>query len=143
MLSVSRRITSEGRMAEQHSTERRESARIDVRSGTPSLEQRSKSLRKDFSSRPGLKRSLVVGVLGILVVSAVLIFGIPCSLRSVLDVVGSGIEAPLPRRQSLPERLAYSLQDRGHAFASPLSEFGFHHQVSRNVAQCSTCTEAL
>src|SRR5215831_5694872 len=75
-------------MAEQHSTEKRESARIDARPGAPSVEQRSKSLRTDFSSRPGLKRSLVVGVLGILVVAAVLIFGVPW-IRLSLNTVST------------------------------------------------------
>src|SRR5215469_5950786 len=69
-------MTSKVRMVEQHSTDKRESARIDARPGAPSVEQRSKSLRTDFSSRPGLKRSLVAGVLGILLVAAALIFGV-------------------------------------------------------------------
>ena len=75
-------------MVEQHSTDKRESARIDARPGAPSVEQRSKSLRTDFSSRPGLKRSLVVGVLGILVVAAVLIFGVPW-IRLSLNTVST------------------------------------------------------
>src|SRR6516225_2416707 len=88
MLSVSRRYYVEGRMAEQPSTEKRESARIDARPGAPSVEQRGKSLRKDFSSRPGLKRSLVVGVLGALVLAAALIFGVPW-VRLTLNTVST------------------------------------------------------
>src|SRR5262252_319146 len=75
-------------MAEQHSTDKRESARMDARPGAPSVEQRSKSLRTDFSSRPGLKRSLVAGVLGILLVAAVLIFGVPW-IRLTLNTVST------------------------------------------------------
>ena len=75
-------------MVEQHSAGNRESTRIDARPGAeeaPSVEQGSKSPPRDFSSRasttsehrPGVKRRLVVGVLGVLVLAAVLIFGVP------------------------------------------------------------------
>src|SRR5215471_14472826 len=86
-------------MVEQHSADNGESTRIDARPGAeeaPSVEQRSKSLRRDFSSRasttgehrPGLKRSLVVGVLGVLVLAAVLIFGGPW-IRLTLNTVST------------------------------------------------------
>jgi hypothetical protein len=86
-------------MVEQHSADNRESTRIDARPGAeeaPSVEQGSKSLRSDFSSRastprehrPGLKRRLVVGVLGVLVLAAVLIFGVPW-IRLTLNTVST------------------------------------------------------
>jgi membrane fusion protein (multidrug efflux system) len=85
-------------MVEQQSADSRES-RIDARPGAekaPSVEQRSKSPRSDFSShaattgehRPGLKRRLVIGVLGVLVLVAALIFGVPW-IRLTLNTVST------------------------------------------------------
>ena len=75
-------------MVEQQSADSHESTRIDARPGAeeaPSVELGSKSPRRDFSlsasttgeHRPGLKRRLVIGALGALVLTAALIFGIP------------------------------------------------------------------
>ena len=86
-------------MVEQHSADNRESTRIDGCPGAEeahSVEQRSKSMRKDFSfrastagvHRPRLKRSLVIGVLGVLVLAAVLIFGVPW-IRLTLNTVST------------------------------------------------------
>ena len=86
-------------MVEQHSADNRESTRIDARPGAeeaPSVEQGSKSLRGDPSSklvppehrRPGLKRRLVIGVLGVLVLAAALIFGVPW-IRLTLNTVST------------------------------------------------------
>jgi len=86
-------------MVEQHSAGNRESTRIDARPGAeeaPSVEQGSKSLRGDPSSklvppehrRPGLKRRLLVGVLGVLVLAAALIFGVPW-IRLTLNTVST------------------------------------------------------
>src|SRR5215831_3906525 len=86
-------------MVEQHSADNRESTRIDGRPGAEeahSAEQRSKSPRRVFSfrastageHRPRLKRSLVVGVLGVLVLAAVLIFGVPW-IRLSLNTVST------------------------------------------------------
>src|SRR6516162_4700897 len=87
-------------MVEQHSADNRESTRIDARPGAkeaPSVQQGSKSLRRDFSSRatsttgehrPGLKRRLVIGALGVLVLAAALIFGVPW-IRLTLNTVST------------------------------------------------------
>jgi membrane fusion protein (multidrug efflux system) len=86
-------------MVEQQSVDSRESTRIDARPGpeeAPSVEQGSKPLRKDFSSgasitgehRPGLKRRLVIGALGVLVLAAALIYGVPW-LRLTLNTVST------------------------------------------------------
>jgi len=87
-------------MVEQHSADNRESTRIDARPGAEvggSVEQGSKSLRRDFSSRatsttgehrPGLKRRLVIGALGVLVLAAALIFGVPW-IRLTLNTVST------------------------------------------------------
>jgi len=79
-------------MVEQHSADNRESTRIDARPGAEealSVEQRSKSRASTTGEhRPGLKRSLVVGVLGVLVLAAVLIFGVPW-IRLTLNTVST------------------------------------------------------
>ena len=86
-------------MVEQQSADSCESTRIDARPGAekaPSAEQGSKSLRRDFSSRasttsehrPGLKRRLVIGVVGVLVLAAILIFGVPW-IRLTLNTVST------------------------------------------------------
>jgi len=87
-------------MVEQHSADNRESTRIDARPGAkeaPSVQQGSKSLRRDFSSRatsttgehrPGLKRRLVIGALGVLMLAAALIFGVPW-IRLTLNSVST------------------------------------------------------
>jgi len=86
-------------MVEQQSVDSRESTRIDARPGVekaPSVEQGSKSLRRGFFSRasttgehrPGLKRRLVFGALGILVLAAALIFGVPW-IRLTLNTVST------------------------------------------------------
>ena len=86
-------------MVEQHSADNRELTRIDASPGAgeaPSVEQGSKSPPRDFSSRasttgehrPGVKRRLVVGVLGVLVLAAVLIFGVPW-IRLTLNTVST------------------------------------------------------
>jgi membrane fusion protein, multidrug efflux system len=74
-------------MVEQQS-DSHEPTRIDGRPAAekaPFVEHKSKSLWKDFFSRantigerrPGLKRRLVIGALGVLVLAAALIFGVP------------------------------------------------------------------
>src|SRR5215472_11704914 len=79
-------------MVEQHSADNRESTRIDARAGAeeaPSVEQRSKSRASTTGEhRPGLKRRLVVGVLGALVLLAALIFGVPW-VRLTLNTVST------------------------------------------------------
>jgi membrane fusion protein, multidrug efflux system len=86
-------------MVEQPSVDSHESTRIDTRPGAekaPSVEQESKSLQKEFSSRasttgehrPGLKRRLVIGVLGVSVLVAGLIFGVPW-IRLTLNTVST------------------------------------------------------
>ena len=86
-------------MVEQQSADSCESTRIDARPGAEkahSAEQGSKSLRRDFSSRasttsehrPGLKRRLVIGVVGVLVLAAILIFGVPW-IRLTLNTVST------------------------------------------------------
>jgi membrane fusion protein, multidrug efflux system len=86
-------------MVEQQSADSRESTRIDPRPAAekaPSVEQGSKSPRRDFFSRasttgehrPGLKRRLVIGALGVLVLAAALIFGVPW-LRLTLNTVST------------------------------------------------------
>src|SRR6516162_9054071 len=86
-------------MVEQQSGDSRESTRIDARpraEEAPSVEQGSKSLRKGFFSRasitgehrPGLKRRLVIGALGVLVLAAALIFGVPW-IRLTLNSVST------------------------------------------------------
>ena len=86
-------------MVEQQSADSRESTRIDPRPAAekaPSVERGSKSPRRDFFSRagitgehrPGLKRRLVIGALGVLVLAAALIFGVPW-LRLTLNTVST------------------------------------------------------
>ena len=86
-------------MVEQQSADSRESTRIDARlraEEAPSVEQGSKSLRRDFSARasttgehrPGLKRRLVIGALGVLVLVAALIFVVPW-VRLTLNTVST------------------------------------------------------
>ena len=86
-------------MVEQQSADSRESTRIDHRPAAekaPSVERGSKSPRRDFFSRasttgehrPGLKRRLVIGALGVLVLAAALIFGVPW-LRLTLNTVST------------------------------------------------------
>src|SRR6516225_354628 len=86
-------------MVEQQSANSRESTRIDARpraEEAPSVEQGSKSPRKGFFSRasttgehrPGLKRRLVIGVPGVLVLAAALIFGVPW-IRLTLNTVST------------------------------------------------------
>jgi membrane fusion protein, multidrug efflux system len=86
-------------MVEQQSADSRESTRIDAppeAEEAPSDEQGNESLRRDFSSRasttgehrPGLKRRLVIGALGVLVLAAALIFGVPW-LRLTLNTVST------------------------------------------------------
>src|SRR6516164_2831102 len=85
-------------MVEQQSADSHESTRIDARPGAeeaPSVEQESKFLRA-FSShasttgkhRPGLKRRLVIGALGVLALAAALIFGVPW-IRLTLSTVST------------------------------------------------------
>jgi membrane fusion protein, multidrug efflux system len=75
-------------MVEQQSADSHEPTRTDARPAAekaPSVEHKSKSLWKDFfprasipgEHRPGLKRRLVIGTLGVLVLAAALIFGVP------------------------------------------------------------------
>jgi len=72
-------------MVEQQSVDGHESTRIDPKAEeTPSVEQRAKSPRRDFSTkapqedrRPRLKRRLLMGVLAALVLAAIVVFGIP------------------------------------------------------------------
>jgi membrane fusion protein, multidrug efflux system len=85
-------------MIEQQSADSRESTRIDARPGAekaPVVEPGSKSQRKDFSSTQALlahhrpsKRSLVIGALGVLVLAAVLIYGVP-QIRLALNTVST------------------------------------------------------
>jgi len=86
-------------MVEQQSANTHEPTRIDARPAAekaPSVEHKSKSLWKDFfphasttgEHRPGLKRRLVVGVLGVLVLAAALIFGVPW-IRLTLNTVST------------------------------------------------------
>src|SRR5215467_12050187 len=86
-------------MVEQQSANTHEPTRIDARPAAekaPSVEHKSKSLWKDFfphasttgEHRPGLKRRLVVGVLGVLVMAAALIFGVPW-IRLTLNTVST------------------------------------------------------
>src|SRR6516165_133958 len=86
-------------MVEQQSADSHESTRIDVRPGAkevPSAKQGSKYPRRGFFSRasttgehrPELKRRLVIGVLGVLVLAAVLIFGVPW-IRLTLNTVST------------------------------------------------------
>jgi len=86
-------------MVEQQSADSRESTRIDPRptaEQAPSVEPRSKSLRRGFFSRAsttaehrsGSKRRLVIGALGVLVLAAVLIFGVPW-IRLTLNTVST------------------------------------------------------
>jgi membrane fusion protein, multidrug efflux system len=86
-------------MVEQQSAHSGESARIDARSGADELrsaDQGSKFLRRDLFSRarftgehrPGLKRRLVIGALGVLALAAVLIFGVPW-IRLMLNTVST------------------------------------------------------
>ena len=86
-------------MVEQQRADSDEPPRIDSRpraEKTPSVEQGSKSLWRDFSSRaattgehrPGLKRRLVIGVPGVLVLVAALIFGVPW-IRLTLNTVST------------------------------------------------------
>ena len=73
-------------MVEQQSADSRESTRIDARpraEEAASVEQGSKFLRRDFSSR-----RLVIGVLGVLVLAAALIFGVPW-IRLTLNTVST------------------------------------------------------
>ena len=84
-------------MAEQQSADSHE--RMDARPETekaPSAKQGSKYPPRDFSSRastpgehrPGSKRRLVIGVLGVLVLAAALIFGVPW-IRLTLNTVST------------------------------------------------------
>jgi membrane fusion protein, multidrug efflux system len=86
-------------MVEQQSADSRESTRINASpraEEAPSVDQGSKPLGRDFSSRasitgehwPGLKRRLVIAVLGVLVLAAALIFGVPW-LRLTLNTVST------------------------------------------------------
>jgi membrane fusion protein, multidrug efflux system len=86
-------------MVEQQSADSRESTRIDARPGAkevPSAKQGNKYPRRDFFSRasttgehrPELKRRLVIGVLGVLVLAAALIFGVPW-IRLTLNTVST------------------------------------------------------
>ena len=86
-------------MVEQQSADSRESTRIDARpraEQAPSVEPESKSLRRVFfprasitgEHRPGLKRRLAIGVLGVLVLAAALIFGVPW-IRLTLNTVST------------------------------------------------------
>ena len=86
-------------MVEQQRADSRESTRIDPRPGAervPSVEPGSKSLRRGFFSRasttaqhwPGSKRRLVIGALGVLVLAAILIFGVPW-IRLTLNTVST------------------------------------------------------
>ena len=86
-------------MVEQQSVDSSESTRIDAGSGreeAPVVERGNKSLRRDSSSRastagehrPGFKRRLVIGMLGVLVLAAVLIFFVPW-IRLTLNTVST------------------------------------------------------